>query len=69
MAKDEVVKKQKKEDQILPGITLGLHLPRPLTVTLRVFGSSSNTVKIMLVVSLKINCEGKQINKCVNKKF
>lgn len=69
MAKDEVVKKQKKEGQMLRGVTHGLHLPCPFAVTLRVFGSSCSTVKIKVVVSLKINCEGKQINKCVNKKF
>lgn len=69
MAKDEAVKDQKKKGQMLRGVTLGLHLPCPFAVTLRVFGSSSSTVKIMLVVSLKTNCEGKQINKYVIKKF
>lgn len=64
MAKDDLVKDQEEKSQMLLGLMLGgSHLPLLLAVTLSMFSSSCDTVKVMVVVSLRVNQEGKFINK------
>jgi len=57
MTKDDLVKNQEENSQMLPGVMLdSSHAPHLLAVTLSMFSSSCNAVRM---ISLKINTEGK----------
>lgn len=60
LAKDDLVKDQEEKSQMLTRVMLdNSHPPPLLAVTLNMFSSSCNTVKVTVLVSLKINWEGK----------